>query len=461
MGEDHRRSQRGAPVPSVLLFAEAANPEFVSVPLIGWSLAEAISRQADAHLVTHVRNRDAIVRYGWTEGQQFTAIDNEWVARRMWALGQWLGGRDNKGWTIHQALGFISYYAFEHEVWRRFGPALQAGRYDIVHRITPTSPTTPSILGARLKRLGIPFVVGPLNGGVPWPAGFGDRMRRERELLSKIRGAFRLLPGYGSTRRDAAALLAGSFHTLSELPAGAADRRFYFPENGIDPARFSKTRVRRAARPLRGAFVGRLVPYKAADVLLRAAAGLLRAGALHLDIVGDGPERPGLEAQVAAFGIADAVTLHGNVEHRRVQDILVGCDFLACPSIREFGGGVVLEAMGLGVAPIVADYGGQTELLGDSCGLRVPFDGPESLEAGFSAVLERVAADPAQLDALGERARRRVEALFTWDRKAAQILRIYDWCRSGGPRPALGLGHPDDPPAPAAAVRPAELQPAA
>ena len=46
----------------VLLLAEACNPEWTSVPLVGWSHSRAISNLTDAHLVTQLRNRDAILR---------------------------------------------------------------------------------------------------------------------------------------------------------------------------------------------------------------------------------------------------------------------------------------------------------------------------------------------------------------------------------------------------------------
>src|SRR5690348_12415071 len=74
----------------ILIVAQAANPEWVSVPLVGWSLAQAIAREVPAHLVTQIRNRAAIASAGLVDGRDFTAISSEAVARPLWKLSSWL-----------------------------------------------------------------------------------------------------------------------------------------------------------------------------------------------------------------------------------------------------------------------------------------------------------------------------------------------------------------------------------
>ncbi|SEO35161.1 Glycosyltransferase involved in cell wall bisynthesis [Salinihabitans flavidus] len=431
--------------PRVLIIAEAANPEWVSVPLIGWSLSQALGAVADVHVVTQIRNREALLRAGWQEGREFTAIDSEAFARPLWRLGSALRMGEGKGWTMLQAVSALSYPYFERLVWHQFGKRIAAGVFDVVHRVTPLSPTVPSLLAARCARAGVPFVLGPLNGGVPWPKGFDAERRREREWLSYLRGAYKALPGRRATLRHAAAILVGSHHTESEIPTAQRGKCVYLPENGIDPARFSR-QATPAPGALRACFVGRMVPYKGGDMLLEAAAPLLQAGRMTLDMVGDGPMLPVLRAQAETLGIAQAVTFHGWLAHEDVQDVLSRAHVLSFPSIREFGGGVVLEAMALGMPALIVDYAGPGELVTPDVGFKVPIGTRAEIVPRFRAALEDLSEHPGKAAEAGARARERVAAHFTWPRKAAQVARVYDWVLGRGGKPSFFDDAPFDAP---------------
>jgi len=429
-----------------LVLAESCNPDWFSVPLVGWFHCQALHRltaSLDAHIVTQVRNTDAFVRQGWRPGVDFTAVDTELIARPMWRLDEGLRKATGLGWTASTALAPISYAYFEYQVWKEFGQSIKARQWDVVHRVTSLSPTTPSVIAGACRRAGVPFVWGPINGGVPWPKGFHQQLRAEGEYLSYVRGAYKLLPFYRSSRRAAAAIVIGSRDTWQQMPAAYHDRCVYVPENAVDPARFSRQVEGPVRSPLRVAFVGRLVPYKGADMLLEAAAPLVRAGQVVIDIIGDGEQMGLLRRIVADEKLAEGVNLPGWVEHVHMQERLVQSDVLGFPSIREFGGGVVLEAMALGLVPVVADYGGPAELVTDSTGYRVPMGTRAELVSRFRQVLGNLAEDSTGLRAMGQRARERAFKWFTWDAKALQMQEIYRWVTGRRDKPDFGMPFPD------------------
>lgn len=408
-----------------LVIAEAANPEWVSVPLVGWSMANALRDVTDAHIVTQIRNREAILRAGLVEGVDFTAIDSEALARPMWRLANLLRMDRGKAWTVATAIASLTYPYFERLVWRRFGAEIAAGAFDVVHRVTPLSPTANSPIAPLCRDAGAPFVLGPLNGGAPWPEGFEAERRREREWLSYVRGLYRLAPGRTRTLAAASAIICGSRHTMSEIPATYRGKCVYLPENGIDESRFHHVAEDDPTQPLRACFIGRLVPYKGPHILIQAAAPLLRAGRMTLDILGDGPMAGELRDLAAREGVAEAIRFHGWLAHEAVQDVAARCAVLAFPSVREFGGGVVLEAMALGLTPVVVDYAGPGELVDDAVGFKTPVADPETLAAAFGALLRTVVDRRAELPAFGARARARVREHHTWPRKAERVVEIY------------------------------------
>ena len=175
------------------------------------------------------------------------------------------------------------------------------------------------------------------------------------------------------------------------------------------------------------------MPYKGADILLDAAADFLKSGQLTVTIIGDGPQRSFLESMVRRLDIEQSVRFEGWLPHVEIQNRLRLCDALILPSIREFGGAVVVEAMALGVAPIVADYGGPSELVTDTTGIRVGFSDRQSLVTGIKRAIANVIRFPEQLDRLGAAAQANAQHKFTWDAKARQVLAVYDAVLNGAP----------------------------
>lgn len=422
--------------PRVLLIAERANPEYTSIPLRGWCHGRAIAEVADVHIVTQHWNGPAYLRTGFTD---FTGIDTSVVHEPMKLLIAAMRGGKGKGWTMDTALSALEYYYFEFLVWRQFGKLIKSGEFDLVHRLIPSSPTVPSIIAAKCEKAGVPFMLGPINGGLPWPKEFSTARHQEKEWLSYIRDIYRWMPGYKSTREQAAAIVVGSQSTLSQVAEPYQSKCVYFPANAVDttrfkrqrPARFSSVKATdRPNSPIKLIFVGRLVPYKGADMLIEAAADLLKAGKVSLEIVGDGPQRKDLEAQVRLAELEDAVTLVGKVPHAQLQDRLAAADVFAFPSIREFGGAVVLEAMAIGLLPVVVDYGGPGEMVTPTVGYKVPLGDRTAIVNSFRQVLNEIVARPERIDELGGRSRDRILSKFTWEERARQTLEVYQWVLS-------------------------------
>ena len=121
--------------------------------------------------------------------------------------------------------------AFEWYAWRQLRRRIFAGEFDVVLRVVPMTAVLPSPFAFFLRKGPIPFVIGPINGGLPWPPGFGQ-LEKQKEWISSLRNLYRYLPFARSTYRHAAAIIAASSQTYAEF-AAYRDKLFFVPENGI------------------------------------------------------------------------------------------------------------------------------------------------------------------------------------------------------------------------------------
>jgi len=421
----------------IMILADDCNPNWPSLPIVAYKAARAIAEAAEVVVITHVRNRENIQKAGFGKAQ-VRYVDSEYIARPMFKFARLLRGGTDSAWTTAVAMSYPSYLAFEWEVWKAFGSELRAGAFDIVHRLTPMSPTLPSPMAAWSP---IPFVLGPLNGGLKWPRAFGEELAREREWLSYIRAAYRALPYQKSTYRRSAAILAAFQHTIDDLPKAAQARAINFPEVGVDPDIFHQTSQRTVSKKKTILFVGRLVPCKMPQLVVKCFIQSRFLRAHNLVIVGDGPERPAIERLIGAHGLEKQVQLLGWKSQADVAALMRSSDIFAFPSIRELGAGVIVEAMACGLACVVVDYGAPGSLVNFGRGLKVSADTSEELTEKFARALEYLVEDDVAALHIGMAAREHVMRHFTWDAKAKKMLAVYDFAVGRTARPDFWGGY--------------------
>jgi glycosyltransferase involved in cell wall biosynthesis len=162
-------------------------------------------------------------------------------------------------------------------------------------------------------------------------------------------------------------------------------------------------------------------------MLIEAIAPLARKGRIILDVYGDGPLMPELRSLVAKHEISSAVTLHGWIAHQELQARMHSSHLFLFPSVREFGGGVVLEAMSLGIVPVVIDYAGPGELVTSEVGYKVPLGTRAQIIERLRSLVGELSSQTSELQVKSTAARRRVQELFTWEVKARQVCEVYRW----------------------------------
>jgi glycosyltransferase involved in cell wall biosynthesis len=168
--------------------------------------------------------------------------------------------------------------------------------------------------------------------------------------------------------------------------------------------------------------VNQLHPRKRIELAIRAIAAARAAGQrVRLLIVGNGVERPTLEAEALALGLGDVVTFCGFVPDDELPALYAACDLYIHTTLAESFGLSLLEAAASGLPAVAVADGGPLEILRDGeTGLLVP-PTVEELAAGIGALV----ADPDAARALGQRARADVLARYRWEAGAAQLLSVY------------------------------------
>jgi glycosyltransferase involved in cell wall biosynthesis len=424
----------------ILLLAPESNPESLTNPSIGYYQAEALARVHDVTLVVYASNEEAVRR----AGGPFRAIESirlPWIdPLYYWALRRIF--KSDYGRQSLTAASYPRHVLFELRAWQQLRRRIVSGAFDVALRTLPYNRVFPSPFAWLLRNGPIPFVIGPVSGGLPWAEGFPqlDKQRHEAGYwVWNMRAIARYVPFARSTYVNAAAIIAGSSHTYAEL-AMHRDKLFFMPtEIGVNSTLFEARSRPRSPRDqkLQLIFVGRLIALKACDIALRGAAPLLRAGVARFVIVGDGPQRDSLKNLAKSLGVEHAVSFAGWLTHSHTLTALRDADVLVFPSLREIGGGVVFEALTVGTVPVVADFGGPGDVVTPEIGYKIPMFNEDDMILKLETVLKRLADDRDHLEALRDRGMAYAREHLTYDARARALTKVLLWTVGSGSKPEL------------------------
>ena len=185
--------------------------------------------------------------------------------------------------------------------------------------------------------------------------------------------------------------------------------------NSPDPAarHEERTRLNAPSDQVVILFVGRLCAQKNPRILIAALDRVLRAHATASAwIVGDGPDRSLVEADVDSRGLSERIHVMGAVSPETIGRLMSAADIFFLPSRYEGISLALYEAMASGLPSVASDVGGQRELVTDETGILVrPQSFDEDLNRYVSA-LEALVIDSDYRQRLGRAARARVVAHF-------------------------------------------------
>lgn len=217
---------------------------------------------------------------------------------------------------------------------------------------------------------------------------------------------------------------------------GGPDAHVHLSYHGLDLARFghfdgghSHRDGSDPADPVRIVSVGRAVPKKGYDILLKALARLPGDLNWRFDHIGDGEVIRALKAEAELLGIADRLVWRGAMDQKdvlatyRTADIFALACRITADGDRDGLPNVIVEACSQGLVCVSTTISGVPELLTDGInGRLVPPEDPEAL----SIVLNELIRDPARRHALGAAAEARVRADFDFHTSIRQLVSLFE-----------------------------------
>ena len=366
------------------------------------------SQGIECYLFTHDRVRNELLRlFDKRDHHRLVFSPDTWLQKKICRWGRLLPDKLREMFVY----GMMRLFT---ERWqrRRLKAWVKAGKIDVVHQPVPISPRMPTFIFG----VGVPVLIGPLNGDIDYPPAFKGRQHSlERLIVTVGRWGSELLHYVLPGKRKSSCILVCNNRTRRSLPMAVRHvetlRSF---DNGVVPSVWEGVLQTKREKIARFVFVGRLVAVKSVDLLFEALR--LMPNRVSLVIIGDGAERERLESLAASVEGHD-IEFVGFLGHQEIAGYLQDARALVMPSLAEAGGTNVIEAMASGLPVIGSNWGGISDFLTEDVGILVEPSSRSGFIANFAAAMTKLSEDPDLAEEMGRLARERALREYSWEKK--------------------------------------------
>lgn len=392
----------------ILVSALSCNASLGSEALVGYKTVEALSKE---HEVTLLASPPAEIPRGV-----------EWIPC------------DAQPCSFNE-VGSDAWFRFELRQWLLLRRLRRSRKFDIIHKVTPAPLANTTML--YLQRL--PLIIGPVLVAQPVPVSFESLTRPHfspppQSKFHPARIASSLIRRMAGRANRAARhldhaslILLGMKEAWNHVPERHWDLCQFLTWSGIEHDRFVPDDSAKNSTVVRLLFVGRLVPYKGLELLLRALAVARTQCAFKLSVVGDGDPAYAefLRRLAADLEVADSVVFMPAVSRSELLRFYQEADVFCFPTLCDTYGIALLEAMSCGCAVVVSDTAGPQEIVAEGTGIKIPLISPEQYVSEYASALVRLASDASLRRQLGECAREHILKHHDWDVIGGQLCDIY------------------------------------
>lgn len=306
--------------------------------------------------------------------------------------------------------------------------------FDLVHQTTYCGYREPGYAW----KLNAPFVWGPIGGTHNFPLAYLTQLATTQAMWIELcRNAINTAQLGLSPRVRRAA--RRSELVLAATQAARRDLSRHLPldpevqlETAIDESRIAESRPRRrASEPLQILWAGRLKPWKALPLLLRALAKTPSSFDYRLRVMGVGTCEPSWKRLAGRLGVADRIEWVGWPAYADTWEHYRWADVFAFTSLRDTSGTGLLESLASGTPVVAVDHQGAADIVNESCGLLAPVGEPTETIDAFSRHLLSLAHDDRLWKTLSDGAIAEAQR-HTWELQAATLLGWYEsvWRRA-------------------------------